>query len=104
MNDIMEHITKVRKHMLREYIKANTIIIDEDVAKVNGFWFPEAVNCFGKFPTIFLGLKVDYEKDLSLKLGIDTNFVMLKSEELKPKTLADYTTDELLEEIKRRLN
>lgn len=35
MRDILEHIEKVRKYMLRDYIKANTIIIDSDVAKMN---------------------------------------------------------------------
>ena len=34
MKDILEHIEKVRKYMLRDNIKANTIIIDNEVAKI----------------------------------------------------------------------
>ena len=42
MKDILEHIEKVRKYMLKEHIIANTIIIDSEVAKVNGFQYLSA--------------------------------------------------------------
>lgn len=103
MTDLMEHITKVRKYMLKDHIKANTIIIDKEVAKVNGFQFLSAQNCITEMPTLFMGLKVAYEKELSEKVGIPVNFIMAEIKEERPKTpLSEYTTDELLEEIKER--
>ena len=104
MNNIMEHIEKVREYMFTEHIKANTIIIDKEVAKVNGFQYLLARNCITEVPTLFMGLKVTYEENLSEKVGIPVNFVIAEKKEETPKTpLSEYTTDELIEEIKERL-
>ena len=105
MKDIIEHIEKVRKYMLKENIKANTIIIDKEVAKVNGFQYLSAPQTIAYVPTMFMGLQVFYEEDLSKTIGIPVNFVITerKIEQPKAKTLSDYSTDELIDEIKRRL-
>ena len=106
MTNIIEHIKKAEKYMLKDHIKAHTIIIDKDVAKVNGFAFISAPRVATEVPTMFLGLKVYYEKNLSDKVGIPCNFVITEKElePQKEKTLSDYTTDELLDEIRRRTN
>ena len=105
MKDIIEHINKVREQAIKQYIRANTIIIDKDVAMVNKLWFtlpPD--NSIVETPIMLFGLKVEYEENLSDKLGVDCNFVITNRNTIKPKTpLSDYSTDELIDEIKRRL-
>lgn len=103
MKDILEHIEKVRECMLRDNIKANTIIIDSDVAKVNGFQYLSAPQTITDVPVMFMGLKVEYEENLSDKLGVDCNFVMAERKIETPKTpLSEYSTEELLDEIRKR--
>ena len=104
MKDILEHIEKVRMYMLRDNIKANTIIIDSEVAKVNGFQYLSAPQTITDVPVMFMGLDVGYEKDLSEKIGIPVNFVMAERKTETPKTpLSEYSTEELLDEIRKRI-
>ena len=104
MKDILEHIEKVRTYMLRDNIRANTIIIDSDVAKVNGFQYLSAPQTITDVPVMFMGLDVGYEKDLSEKIGIPVNFVMAEKNIETPKTpLSEYSTEELLDEIRKRI-
>lgn len=103
MRDILEHIGKVQAYMLRDNIKANTIIIDGDVAKVNGFQYLSAPQTITDVPTMYMGLQVLYEKNLSEKVGTPVNFVIAKRKIEIPKTpLSEYSIDELLEEIRKR--
>lgn len=106
MEDMIEHIQKVNAYMLKRYIKANTIIIDSDVAKVNGFQYLASPQTIADVPTMFLGLKVEYENNLSEKIGIPVNFIMTERkipETPIPKTpLSEYSIDELLDEIRKR--
>ena len=105
MKDILEHIEKVREYMFKEHIKANTIIIDGKVAKVNGFQYLSSPQTITDVPTMFVGLQVFYEENLSEKMGLPANFVMAerKIETPTPKTpLSEYSIDELLEEIRKR--
>lgn len=103
MKDILEHIEKVRKCMLRDNIKANTIIVDSEVAKVNGFYFA-APQFRADVPPMIMGLKIEYEENLSDKLGVDCNFVMAERKIETPKTpLSEYSTEELLDEIRKRI-
>ena len=104
MKDLLELIEKVRMYMLRDNIKANTIIIDSDVAKVNGFQYLSAPQTITDVPVMFMGLDVGYEKDLSEKVGIPVNFVMAEKKIEKTKTpLSEYSTEELLDEIRKRI-
>ena len=92
--------------MLRDNIKANTIIIDSDVAKVNGFQYLSAPQTIADVPTMYMGLQVFYEENLSEKVGCPVNFVMAKRKipEKPFKTpLSAYSTEELLDEIRKRV-
>ena len=106
MQDILEHIEKVREYMLKEHIKANTIIIDSDVAKVNGFQYLSFLQTITDVQPMFMGMRVLYEENLSEIMVTPVNFVM--TEEKIPKTptpktpLSEYSIDELLEEIRKR--
>ena len=104
MKNILEHIEKVRKCMLRDNIKANTIIIDSDVAKVNGFQYLSAYQTITDVPQMFIGLQVLYEENLSETVGTLVNFVMAERKIHKQKTpLSEYSTKELLDEIRKRI-
>ena len=100
--NILEHIKKAQKQALKERIRANTILIDKEVAKLNGFYF-KSCNSITQIPNMILGLKIVYSENLSDELGIDTNFAITRIEEPKQYLLSDYSTEELLEEIKRRI-
>ena len=103
MKDILEHIEKVRKCMLRDNIKANTIIVDSEVARVNGFqyFFTDTIT---DVPQMFMGLQVFYEENLSEKVGTPANFVMAERKIHKQKTpLSEYSNEELLDEIRKRI-
>lgn len=92
--------------MFKEHIKANTIIIDGKVAKVNGFQYLCTPQTIADVPTMFMGLRVFYEENLSEKVGFPVNFVMTerKIKEETPKTpLSEYSTEELLDEIRKRI-
>ena len=109
MNDIIEHIQKAREQMLREGFQANTIIIDSEVAKVNGFNYCLIPSTVGRTPVMFLGLKVVYDKNLSDTIGTDCNFALLEAKDrdsgegTERTPLSEYSTDELLDEIKSRI-
>lgn len=106
MKNILEHIEKVRAEMFKENIKANTIIIDKDVAMVNKLWIPISPNSIVETPRMLMGLKVEYEENLSDKLGVDCNFVMAEKKIKTPETktpLSAYSTEELLDEIRKRV-
>lgn len=105
MKNILEHIEKVREYMLRDNIKANTIIIDSEVARVNGFQYLSSYQTITDVPTMFMGLQVFYEENLSEKVGTPANFVMAERKIHKQKTpLSEYSIEELLDEIRKRLN
>ena len=105
MRNILEHIEKVKEQMFRDNIKANTIIIDSDVARVNGFQYLSAPQTITDVPPMYMGLQVLYEKDLSENVGIPVNFVMAERKIHKQKTpLSEYSIEELLDEIRKRFN
>lgn len=105
MKDILEHIEKVRAEMFKENIKANTIIIDKEVAKVNGFPYISVLDTITKMPPMFMGLEVHYENNISEIFDTPCNFVMFERKRVEPpKTpLSEYSTDELLDEIRKRM-
>lgn len=107
MKDILEHIEKVRAEMFKENIKANTIIIDSEAAKVNGFQYLSAPQTIADVPTMFMGLQVLYEENLSETMGMPVNFVMTERkmpEEPFKTPLSAYSTEELLDEIRKRVD
>ena len=104
MKDILEHIEKVKEQMFRDNIKANTIIIDSEVARVNGFQYLSAYQTITDVPPMFMGLQVFYEENLSETVGTPVNFVMNERKIHKEKTpLSEYSTEELLDEIRKRI-
>lgn len=104
MKDILEHIAKAREQAIKQHIRANTIIIDKDLAMVNKLWISISPNSIVRMPPMLMGLKVEYEEKLSEKVGIPVNFVMAERKIEIPKTpLSEYSTEELLDEIRKRI-
>lgn len=108
INNILEHIMKAKKQALRDNIKANTIVIDKDIAKINGFYFQNVGLSFLEIPPTIVGLKIAYSENLSDELGIDANFVIGEQKNGNPladytNDLEKYTTEELLDEINKRI-
>lgn len=72
-NNIYEHIRAAKIEAEKSYIRANTILIDEGLAKTNEM-FIEGV---GIVPPMIFGLEVKYVSKLSENYGI--NFALLNS-------------------------
>ena len=105
--NILDHIEKARRYAIKEHINANKIIIDKDIALSNadvfGF-FDGLSNHYVQTPKMIMGMSIAYDENL--KSDYACNFVIAEvpEEEKETKTLSDYTTDELLEELRRRTN
>ena len=104
MKNILEHIAQAREQAIKQHIRTNTIIIDKDLAMVNKLWISISPNSIVRMPPMLMGLKVEYEENLSDKLGVDCNFVMAERKTEIPKTpLSEYSAEELLDEIRKRM-
>ena len=101
IKDIYEHIRKAETEAVIRNIKANQIIIDKDLAITNNLYIQGIDENLKEINPMVLGLTIVYQENLA-KDGY--NFIMSYNPRLeqKIKTLADYTTRELLEELQRR--
>lgn len=98
---LITHIQKAQRLTLKKNIKANEVIIDEDLAIINKFGCIGIDGSMHQSKPMICGLKVAYEKDLAKDFGY--NFILTETTEpQEPKTLQDYTDEELLEELLRR--
>lgn len=101
MKDLIEHINRCKIQALKNHINANMIIIDKEIAMANCIYYPTAHGSVNYIPSMIMGMRVDYEKNLRDEYGF--NFVISEShiETTKP-SIKDFSTDELLEELRRR--
>lgn len=101
IKDIYDHICRAKTEAIIKNIKANQIIIDKGLAITNHIYFTNVDGSMCDYNPMVLGLAIVYQENLA-KDGY--NFIMSYNPRLdeKPKTLADYTTRELLEELQRR--
>lgn len=99
--DIVDHIYSAYLEAIKREIKINQIIIDQGLAITNHIYFKNVTGIITTMHPMILGLAVVYQENLA-KDGY--NFIIGYNPRLdeKPKTLADYTTAELLEELQRR--
>ncbi len=87
--NILEHIRKAREEAIVNKIIANAILIDEDVARINGFNVGLKIDETGEIisvPDMIMGLKVEYAK---LEPKLNANFLVYekREEESKEKKL-----------------
>lgn len=101
IDNILDHIYKATIEALKRDIKVNQIIIDKDLAILNNLYIQDIDEKSKKVNPMIFGLAIDYQENLA-KDGY--NFIMGYNPRLeqKTKTLADYTTQELLEELLMR--
>lgn len=101
IKDIYDHICRAKTEAIIRNIKANQIIIDKDLAITNNLYIQGIDETLTEINPMILGLAIVYQANLA-KDGY--NFIIGYNPILdeKPKTLADYTTRELLEELQRR--
>ena len=101
MKDIFEHIEKAKRQAFEQYIEANKIIIDKDIAITNQLFIPFDGVIY-QVPPMIMGLAVSYDENL--KRDYNCNFIVTRVDNVMPKTpLSEYSTEELLEEIKHRI-
>lgn len=65
MNNIVEAIVKARELAIKEGIRTNTVLIDEEFARVLPFGFEGKI-----FPPMICGLKAEICKDMPEEMGI----------------------------------
>ena len=101
IEDVLDHIYKAKMEAIKRNIEVNQVNIDEDLAMTNHLYFPNVDGSISETNPMIFGLAINYVKNLR-KDGY--NFVVGYNPRLdeKQKTLADYTTKELLEELQRR--
>lgn len=63
VENIIEHIRKAQIEAQKQHFKANTIIIDSDLAMINNF-------C-PNYPKMIMGLEVKYQRNLTKEFGIN---------------------------------
>lgn len=103
-NNIMEHIENARIKALENAINANKILIDKDVAMVNGIYVPIDEYRIEKTRPMILGMQVEYEEKLNEFFGVNFFLYEKKEEPInQEKRLEDYTNEELMEELGRRM-
>jgi hypothetical protein len=65
MNNIVEAIVKARELAIKEGIRANTVLIDEEFARVLPFGIENNI-----YPPMICGLKAEICKDIPEEMGI----------------------------------
>lgn len=105
--NLLEHIKMARKYAIKECINANKIIIDKNLALINADVFGYFDGVSGSYiqtPKMIMGMSIEYDENLKSDFGCNFVITEVHKEEKETKTLSDYTTDELLEELRRRTN
>lgn len=64
VEDIIEHIRKAQLEAQKQHFKANTIIIDTELAMINNLSCPN-------YPRMIMGLEVKYQYNLAQDYGIN---------------------------------
>ena len=75
-DNIIEHIRKAQLEAQKQHIKANMIIIDTDLAKMNGLYAP-SFEGYSICPPMIMGLEVKYVHNLTKDYGV--GFILTKT-------------------------
>lgn len=78
IDNIMEHIYKAQIEARKQHIKANTIIIDEELARTENLLIDNYI-----IPPMIMGLEVKYLKHLTKDYGF--NFMLADSPTMQDK-------------------
>lgn len=92
--DIIDHILKARHEVEMRDIKANMIIVDQDLAISQHFY-----STYNEYPPMVFGLEVQYVKNLTKDLG--ANFVISEGNTMS-KRIKELEAENA--ELKNKLN
>ena len=70
IDNIIEHIRKAQVEAQKQHFKANTIIIDTYLAKMNEIYAP-SFDGYSVYPPMIMGLEVKYVHNLTKDYGIN---------------------------------
>lgn len=73
VDNIIDHIRKAQIEAQKQHFKANTIIIDTDLARTNEIYFPTK-DGYTICPSMIMGLAVQYQNNLTHEFGV--NFII----------------------------
>lgn len=76
IDNIIEHIRKAELEARKQHFKANTIIIDTELAKMNGIYSP-SFDGYSVYPPMIMGLEVKYVNNLTKDYSV--NFIVTNS-------------------------
>lgn len=77
IKDLYEHIQKARCEAQKRHIKANMIVIDEELAHTEKLIIPNSSFSYLELPPMIFGLEIKYQKNL--KNDYESNFVIFES-------------------------
>lgn len=76
INNIIDHIRKAQIEAQKQHFKANTIIIDTELARMNEVYAP-SFDGYQICPPMIMGLEVKYQNNLTKDYGV--NFILTKT-------------------------
>ena len=76
IDNIIDHIRKAQIEAQKQHFKANTIIIDTDLARANEIYFPTR-NGYAICPSMIMGLAIHYQNNLTHDYGV--NFIITET-------------------------
>lgn len=76
IDNIIEHIKKAELEARKQHFKANTIIIDTELAQMNNLYLP-TFDGYSVIPPMIMGLEVKYVNNLTKDYSV--NFIVTNS-------------------------
>lgn len=100
IDNIIEHIRKAELEAQKQHFKANTIIIDTDLARTNEIYFPTK-DSYTICPSMIMGLAVQYQNNLTHEFGV--NFIITNTHTLNDELSRLRKENEILREKLNKL-
>lgn len=76
IDNIIDHIRKAQVEAQKQHFKANTIIIDTELAQMNDLYAP-TFEGYSVYPPMIMGLEVKYQTNLTKDYGV--NFILTET-------------------------
>lgn len=100
IKDIYDHIRKAEVEARKQHFKANTIIIDTELAKMNEVYAP-TFDGYSICPPMIMGLEVKYQNNLTKDYGV--NFILTETHTQNDELVKLRRENEMLKEKLNKL-
>lgn len=100
IDNIIDHIRKAELEARKQHFKANTIIIDTDLARMNEIYVPY-FNGYSVYPPMIMGLEVKYINNLTKDYNV--NFIVTNSHTIQDELAELRKENEMLKEKLNKL-